>query len=143
VSNCQFLNDPTLFSDADKLFTYSKGGFVNLQSYTISIDTCSFQYGFGLTGGAIFLIPLEITAVNIAACEFTANIAEISSASGNGGAIYFDLSNLQSGDISINSLSVFENNKAFKGGAMYFTVAPIDVNILIQEVSFVDNYAIR
>lgn len=114
-----------------------------MQSYTISITTSSFQYGFGLTGGALFLIPLETTAVNVATCEFISNIAEISSASGNGGAIYFDLSNLQSGDITIDSLTVFENNTAFKGGAIYFTVAPIDVNILIQEVSFSNNFAIR
>lgn len=65
----------------------------------------------------------------------------MTSLQGSGGAIYFDLSNLISGIISIEGNTKFLSNRAHIGGAMYFTSSLGDVDVKIDSVEFNSNYA--
>jgi hypothetical protein len=85
--------------------TYSKGGFANIQATNINIESSQFSNGFGIFGGAISIMPIESFSVDIKDCAFTGNTAQTNSPKGLGGAIYFDLSNVITGTITIGNPS--------------------------------------
>ena len=63
------------------------------------------------------------------------------SSTGLGGAVYFDLSDILTGMLTINKITEFSENRANQGGAMYFSLTSGSLDINMEEVSFKNNYA--
>lgn len=48
---------------------------MNILATLITIDTCNFEYGFGIQGGAVYINPLDAISVIIKNSKFANNIA--------------------------------------------------------------------
>ncbi len=114
-------NEGTLCNIAKSLLSSNTGpGFDNYEYSVAYIDDCFFQYN--TTGG---IRNRDTSSLFIVESRFDGNVS-----TGQGGAIYND----GSSSVNINT-SVFENNRAESGGAIY------NANLLaVDDTKFENNF---
>ena len=96
----------------------------------ITIQGCTFSHGYGLYGGALFV--LGETIINLYDTKFTNNIAYVT-----GGAIQAESFN----SISISGETSFLNNKALNGiGDSIYASASLN-SIFLQDTIFSSDYS--
>ncbi|KAL4482052.1 hypothetical protein ABPG73_000576 [Tetrahymena malaccensis] len=144
--SCQFQNFD-LYSQQSYLNKKSQknGGFIQIISEVLNVESSYFIGGLAINGGAIYWISENRGNFYMFNSTFSNNMAfNINDFEAQGGALFIDGQSSWSLDVFINQTLFSSNFAVFKGGALEIkSPASPRIVLIIEQSQFIDNFSLQ